>query len=186
MHRDASVIRDAPVPSLVALQIGARHLVVGILRGLRGDVDHGERHDESLRRDQVRGDPPLGKMDRCVEMRAGMFDDAPPVQVEAVLLEGELRLQLDARHAEEGREVGRHRMREIDHRPEAARCGRLCCGRRDRGGGEGGRGRAADRAPEETAAAERAMHRRLASGNTHDDLLPLARRQDGRIAGPRR
>ena len=56
-------------------------------------------------------------MDRRVEVGAGMLDDPPPIEIEAVLLEVELLLHLD-RHAEKGREFGRHGVGEIDDRRE--------------------------------------------------------------------
>src|ERR1043166_3239942 len=107
-------------------------------------------------------------------MGAGMLDDPPPIEIEAVLLYVELFLHLDTRHAEEGREVGGHGVGEIDHGLEAA-SGRLRHGRRA-GGKTGG-----DRPGplEETAPGERMADRFLASGNAH--LLLLLDRNDGSI-----
>jgi hypothetical protein len=123
-------------------------------------VDHRERSDELARADLFDGRAVLGKMQRCVEMRTGVFDDPPPIQVEAVLLELVLLLNLDSRHAKESRKVRRHGVGEIDHRPELAGRGLR---RRHRGRGEA-RGRGACK---KASPAERASHRFLTSGNAH-------------------
>src|SRR5262245_32721803 len=108
-------------------------------------------------------------MDRRIEMRAGVLDDPPPIEIEAVLAEIELLLQLDARHAEEGRKLRRHGVSEIDHRFESA------CRAHALGGGRRlnhSRGEAAGRGTfEETSATDSGSHRLLASGQTHVDLL---------------
>jgi hypothetical protein len=56
----------------------------------------------------------LGKMDRRIEMRSCMFNDAPPKQVETIFLEIVLTLHFDARLARKGWKLGRHRVGEID------------------------------------------------------------------------
>ena len=121
-------------------------------------------------------------MNRCVDVRAGVLDDPPPVEVEAVFLEVELLLQLDPRHAEEGRKVRRHGVGQIDRCLEAP-------GRRRRLGGclgsDGCRGKAGGgRSLEEPAAAERRAHRLLASRDTHDGLHSLSGSPPSMARGP--
>jgi len=110
-------------------------------------------------------------------MRAGVLDDPPPVQVEAILLEVELLLQFDAGYAEERGKFRRHRVGQIDHCLEGPPCRYrtgagldfawrigLRFGRHNDRGGEA-RG---SRAREKSAAAQRCVQRLLASWNTHD------------------
>ena len=114
-------------------------------------------------------------------MRAGVLDQLPPVQVEAVLFEIILLLNLDAGHAEEGRELRRHGVGQIDHALEIALTlgspgagGRRCLLFVQRLGGNNGRGGKArgGGALEKSTPAER-LQRLLASGNTHDRPPPF-------------
>src|SRR5262245_22966467 len=103
-------------------------------------------------------------------MGAGMLDDSPPVEIEAVLAYVELLLHLDPGDAEEGREVGRHRVGQVHHAGEAARrLGRGGRGRCRRRGGKSRGQRAGP--PEESTPGQRLAHRFLASGNAHGSLL---------------
>src|SRR5262249_24359720 len=152
------------------------------LRRAIAHVDDRERRDQRLGRELLHGGAGLGEMDRRIEMRAGVLDDAPPVEIEAVLLEIELLLQLDAGHTEERGEVRRHGVGEIDHALEPARR-RGGLRLRDGGGGEAcGRG-----ALEEPTTAERGMHRLLASRYAHGrppaiSAWPLASLCDNQLA----
>src|SRR5262249_60623916 len=99
---------------------------------------------------------------------------------EPVFLEVEFLVHLDSRHAEEGREVGRHRVGQIDHRGKAARGRRARGLRRNCRGAEGGR----ERPLEETAPRKRVPYRFLTSGNAHAEPpswrpLQSARRKIG-------
>ena len=118
-------------------KVFARQQVVGVLRRLGRDVDDYKRHHQRLGIDLVRAGARLGEMDRGIEVRARMFDDAPPIEVEAIFLEVELFLKLDARHAEEGRKIGRHRVGKVDRRPKPSQ---------RRGGNIGWRGGGRDQA----------------------------------------
>ena len=119
-HGDAAALRQLLEPLLPGQHVLDAHEIVGILLGLLAHIDDGERHHQLAGDDRVGGGAVFREMDRRIEMGAGVLDDPPPVQVEAVLLELVLLLQLDARHAEEGREVRRHGVGEIDHALEVA------------------------------------------------------------------
>ena len=97
-------------------------------------------------------------------MGAGMLDDSPPIEKEAILLEIELFLHLDPRHAEERGEVGGHRVGQVERGGELARrsgIGRLRRNsRRDEGTGSF----------EEAAAGQGTAYRFLTSGNAHANL----------------
>src|SRR5215831_13432907 len=102
-------------------------------------------------------------MDRGVEMRAGMLDDAPPEQIETVLLKAVLALHLDAGLAREGRKLRRHGVGEIDDAPEAVsrrQCLRVRwkCARRKGG---------STCTSQQSAARQRAAYRLLTAGNAH-------------------
>src|SRR5262249_3155209 len=131
-----------------------------------------ERHDESVRWNFLDRGTGFRKMDRCIQMRAGMFDEPPPIKIEAVFRKIEFLLHLDSRHAEKGRKISRHGMSEIDDRGEAARGG--CAGhvrRSCRGNKRGGK------CPAEEASSRQCMpHRFLTSGNTHAKPPSIGRR----------
>ena len=121
LHRYAAIVGQAAVFFFPRREILACEQVVGVLRRLGRHIDHRERHDERVRWNFFDGGTGLGEMDWCVQVRAGMFDDPPPIEIESILLEIEFLLHLNPRHTEEGREIGRHGMRQIDRRGEAAR-----------------------------------------------------------------
>jgi hypothetical protein len=86
-HRHAAVVGKLLEALLPGQHILDGHQIVGVLLGLLAHVDHGERHHELAGDDLLHRDAVLGKMNRRIEMRAGVLDDPPPVQIEAVLLE---------------------------------------------------------------------------------------------------
>ena len=119
IERDATALRQPAVPAFPQGEIVARQQIVGVLLGLVGDVDDGERHHQLLYRELVRRRAALGEMDRRVHVGAGVLAHAPPIQIVAVLPDGEFALHLDARLAVEGRKFRRHGVGEIHHRGEA-------------------------------------------------------------------
>jgi hypothetical protein len=120
MHGDAAVCRQPSVPALPGQEVVAGELVVGVLCHFGHDVDHRQRHHQRVRWNQVGRHAGLGKMDRRIEVRAGMLVEPPPMEIVAVLLEVELLLHLDPGLAEEGRKGRRHGVGEIDRAAEAA------------------------------------------------------------------
>src|SRR3954451_8527604 len=105
MHRDAGVGWQPSMPALPGHEVLARHLIVRVARSVGGDIDYRERHHQGLGGDLLGRDAAFREMDRRIEMSAGMLDDAPPVEIEAVLLDVERLLELDPRDAEESRKV---------------------------------------------------------------------------------
>src|SRR5215813_6764221 len=121
LHRDATIVRQPTISLLPIREILAGKQVVGILRRLRRYIDDRERHDESVRWNFLDRGTGFRKMDRRIQMRAGMFDEPPPIKIEAIFRKIEFLLHLDSRHAEKGRKISGHGMGEIDGRGEAAR-----------------------------------------------------------------
>src|SRR5262249_38811445 len=117
-------------------------------------------------------DPAFREMDWRVEMRAGMLDDAPPVEIETILLDVELLLELNPRHTEEGREVGRHGVSEIDRAAKSPwrSVNRVRRGYRCKRSGR----RSLEEPPPRETPLQRLVHHLLASWNAHDDPPPLA------------
>jgi hypothetical protein len=103
------------------------------VRGLGRDVDHGERHHQLLGRDPLHRRAAVRIVERRIDMRPGVLQHVPPPDVRAVLAQRIAPFDRDAGRAEEGRERGRQRVRQVDHRGEIALCLRGSC--------EKGRGR---------------------------------------------
>ena len=89
--------------------------IVRVLPCLGRHVDHNKRSYKRACWDFFRADPVLREMDWGIEMRARMLDDAPPIQIESVLLEIEFLLHLNSHHSEIGGKALRHGMGKIDH-----------------------------------------------------------------------
>src|SRR5437016_6304100 len=172
LHRDATIVRQPTVLLLPGRKILTREQVVGVMRRLGGHIDHHERQDKGGRRNFVDRGAGFREMDRRIQMRARMFNEPPPIKIEPIFLEVEFLLHLDARHSEEGREVGGHGMSEIDGRGESAR--RCCAGRvrRSRRASEGRRERPLD----ETTPRERVSDCFLTPGNAPPRYLSVTPR----------
>src|SRR5215204_6269070 len=150
--------------ALPGQKIVARNQIVGVLYGLCGNIDDRERRHQLIGGNLFGRDTGVGKMNRRVEMRAGMLDKAPTVDVVAVLLELTDPLHFDSRAAVEGRKSGRHHMGEVEDGLEFSRHRRTC---RWRGRGSEGQCRSARY---ESASRERVMQGFLTTGNAHDGL----------------
>src|SRR5215203_5476045 len=162
MHRHAAVVGQSAMPAFPGSEIVACHQIVRVLYRACGDIDDSEWGDKCVGGNLFGSDAVLRKVNWRVEMRAGMLDQAPAIDIVTVLLELSDPLHLNAWAAIEGRKSGRHHMGEVDDGFEFARCRCACSWR----GSSDEPGNCAP--PEETAPRERIMlHGFLAAGNAH-------------------
>jgi len=149
-HGDDGALGDVAVGRGPRLDVVRRHLRVGIVGRLRADVDDDQRRHEVLDRQFGHRLAVGRKVQRRVDVRAGVLGEPPFVQVEGVFLVVELLLDEELL----GAEIGRERLEELVR--QVGRLGRRPLGeerRRRRGYGDRGRTRR-NAAGKEAAAAE--------------------------------
>src|SRR5262249_3615440 len=175
MHGNATILGQPPESEFPRRKVIAREEEVRILCSSGSDVDDGKGHDQRIARELFGADAAVGKMNGRDEVSSCVFQQMPPIKVEAVFAEIEFLLQYDAWNTEKGGKFGRHDMGEIDRSVEGARGRRIgpTCNKRARQSG------GCNASAQQVAARERLSPCLLTSWNAHCSPLRAVRRNGG-------